>query len=312
MFIHYIVKRHLTFIILSLYVGLLPSLSSAESANVLVSIKPLHSLISYITEGTNPTSLLLSQQQSAHHFQLRPSQKRLINKADIFFYSSDNIESFVPALKKTSKHLRFVALSELPGINTLPLRSFHSHNTQHNLAQDNHDEENIDGHIWLSIENAKIIALRVTVILSMMSPEHTLRYRENLNKLIIKLEQLKQENNQTLKGIKNKHFLVYHDALQYFEVENNLDNAHFITTNPEHSPGIKRIRLLRKLIKEKNIQCIFYEPPNVPALLKTLTEEQSIKLTALDPAGLKILKGKAHYFQLLRQTASTLKECLNK
>lgn len=281
--------------------------SQAKSANVLVSIKPLHSLISHITEGTNPTTLLLSKQQSAHHFQLRPSQKRLINQADIFFYSSDIIESFVPALKNTTKDLQFINLSELPGLNTLPIRGFHSH-ASHEMNED--DDEAIDGHIWLSIQNAKTIALRVTVILSMISPEHTLRYRENLNSLLIKLEALKQENIKKLQGLNDKHFLVYHDAFQYFEDENSLTGAHFVTTNPEHAPGIKRVKTLRKIIRDNNIQCVFYEPPNIPKLLHTLTENQPAKILSLDPAGLKIPAGKTHYFQLLRQTASTLSECL--
>jgi len=309
---HYISKPRFVFIILNLLIGLTPMISQAKSANVLVSIKPLHSLISHITEGTNPTTLLLSQQQSAHHFQLRPSQKRLINQADIFFYSSDTIESFVPALKNTTKHLQFINLSELPGLNTLPLRDFHTHNSDTKHEASENEEENIDGHIWLSIQNAKTIALRVTVILSQISPEHTMRYRKNLNNLLIKLETLQQENRKQLGELTNKHFLTYHDAFQYFEVENKLNGAHFITTNPEQAPGIKRIKTLRKLITDNNIQCIFYEPPSIPPLLNTLTENKSIQLLSLDPAGLEIPPGKTHYFQLLRQIATTLKGCLKK
>jgi len=307
MFASYITHRliKLTSLILLLFsitVNSFAKDNNAETLNILVSIKPLHSLISHITNGVNQNRLLLTQQQSPHNFQLLPSQKRLINNSDIFFYSNDNIESFVPALKNTTKHVAFIELSSVSDINALPVRSFHSH--QH------HKPNHTDGHIWLSIENAKIIANYVSRILSKRSPEYAELYQKNLNLLLLKLDALKHENLNLLSKHKDKAYLVYHDAYQYFEVENNLSGAHFITSDPEHAPGIKRITELRNLIDTENIQCIFYEPPNIPALLYTLTEKKSVKLSAIDPAGLNIPMGKQHYFQLLKQTAVSLDNCL--
>jgi len=307
MFASYITHRFikpgsLILLIFSITVNAFANDNDNKSLNILVSIKPLHSLISHITEGVNQNKLLLTQQQSPHNFQLLPSQKRLINNAGIFFYSSDSIESFVPALINTTQNVEFIQLSRIPGINSLPVRSFHSH--QH------HDSNNIDGHVWLSIENAKIIAKYVSRILSERSPDYTDRYNQNLKKLLLKLNNLKQKNFSLLNKHKDKAYLVYHDAYQYFEVENTLTGAHFITSDPDHAPGIKRITELRKLIDSENIQCIFYEPPNIPALLYTITEKKSVQLSPIDPAGLNIPMGKQHYFQLLRQTATSLDNCL--
>jgi len=290
--------------ILSLLLCFFSSIIHAKPATIVVSIKPLHSLVSQITDGVNQPKLLLQQQQSPHHFQLRPSQKRLINQADIFFYSSDHLESFVPALKNTNRHLTFVELSQISKLNTLAARSLHAHNT-HSHAN------NIDAHIWLSVENAKIISIYVTSILSEKSPEYAERYHQNLKVLLKKLQTLKQQNQQLLSPFSATHFLVYHDAFQYFERENNLGHAHFVSINPEHSPGIKRVQALRKLIHTENIQCIFYETPNIPALLHTLTENTSLQLAAIDPAGAHIPAGQSHYFQLMQQTATTLKECFS-
>lgn len=275
---------------------------NSQPVNILVSIKPLHSLISNITGELNKTELLLSKQQSPHHFQLRPSQKRMINRADILFYSSDNIESFLPAIQHTTEKLKFIQLSQIPGIKTLPTRQLN--------AQHSHNSGHTDGHIWLSIDNAKIISRYVTDVLSKHSPEKAGSYNKNLNRLLLKLEQLKQNNQLLLKQYSATPYLVYHDAYQYFEAENNLSAAYFITSDPEHSPGIKRVKELRQLISRKNIQCIFYEPPNIPALLKTITEGKTTRLSGLDPVGSQIPAGKEHYFQLLKNTANTLYSCL--
>ncbi len=277
-------------------------LAEAETPTVLVSIKPLHSLISHITHGVNQTHLLISQQQSAHHFQLRPSQKRLINQADIFFYSNDNIESFVAALKETTADLKFIELSRIPKIQTLAVRSFHKH----------HDSHDIDGHIWLSIENAKIIATYASQVLSDAAPQYANIYNKNLQSLLLKLDNLLKSNRQILSPFSNTPFMVYHDAFQYFELENQLQAAHFITIDPDHAPGIKRVRELRKIIKSNNIKCIFYEPPNIPPLLNTLTENRHTEISAIDPIGSQLPAGKSHYFNLLEKTAHTLNDCLNK
>jgi len=307
-------RAHMVLAILSLLLLCTSVNAQTKPPLVVVSIKPLHSIISHITDGVNQTLLLLTQQQSPHDFQLRPSQKRLINAADIFFYSSDNIESFVPALKATNKSLHFIELSRIPELHALPARTFHMHETH----EDKHESiganaiPNIDGHIWLSIDNAIIIANKVADVLTLRIPEYAKHYQHNLTILTKKLLKLKQQNQQLLSKFQTTPYLVYHDAYQYFEQENQLNNAHFITTNPEHAPGIKRIKTLRELIRVKNIQCIFYEPPNIPALLNTLTEDAQIKLAPLDPIGAQIPEGKTQYFQLMQQTATTLKECLSK
>ncbi len=274
----------------------------AATDRIVVSIKPLHSLISHITEGVNQTELLLDQQQSPHHFQLRPSQQRMLSNASIFIYSSDSLEGFAQKLKATSKNILFVELSSIDTIKPLPARDF---------GDDHHDHaHSIDGHLWLSIDNARKIAGHIAQLLSQRSPEHSNIYSQNLASLTQRLNNLQQQNRQILAEHSEDNFLVYHDALQYFEVENQLSGAHFITTSPEHRPGIRRIKQLKQLISEKQIRCIFYEPPVIPPLIKTLSKDTAAKLASIDPAGSSLVTGKQQYFELMTQIARTLHQCL--
>ena len=310
MFSTHIRNKHLSLAVLALLISF-STLCQSETPNVVASTKPLHSLISHITNGTGETELLLDKQQSPHHFQLRPSQKRMLNRADIFFYSSDNLESFVEHLKENNQDLEYIELSQVAGIQALTARSFHNHSHHDHFSDNDSGKKNIDGHIWLSINNARIIAQHVSEILTRLSPENASSYANNLQSLLTKLDTLQDQNFQLLNQIKEKPFLVYHDAYQYFEVENKLTGAHFVTTTPEHTPGIKRIKLLRQLIQSENIHCVFYEPPNIPGLIVTLTENSNIKVEPIDPAGSQIQAGKQHYFTLMQQTASILYTCLS-
>ena len=291
--------------------------SHAGTPEILVSIKPLHSLVSNITLGVTTPQLLLDKQASAHHFQLKPSQKRKLSQADLFIYSDNNIESFVEKLEQPKNKTQFIQLSQLNSIKKLPNRGFDQHNEHdaHHHEDTGHENalnnQNIDGHIWLSINNAKHISRHLAEVLIDMDPVHKSIYQKNLLAYTLQLDKTKSANTRLLKPIQHKTFLVYHDAYQYFENENQLTNVRFVTSSPEVKPGIKRVRQLKKLIRDKNIQCVFYEPPSIPPLLKTLTEDRSAKLVPLDPIGSQLGAGTDHYLTLMQLTASKVHSCLN-
>ena len=73
--------------------------TNAISSEIVVSIKPLHSLVSAVTEGSNSVSLVIDGSMTPHNFALKPSHAKLLNNAKIFFYIDDEFES---ALKKNS------------------------------------------------------------------------------------------------------------------------------------------------------------------------------------------------------------------
>jgi len=124
--------------------------SYAGTPEILVSIKPLHSLVSSITQGVTTPQLLLEKQTSAHNFQLKPSQKRKLSQADLFIYSSNNIESFVDTLKQSQTRTQFIQLSQLSGVERLPNRGFDHHHEDkhehHETSSHSHDRHS-HGHL---------------------------------------------------------------------------------------------------------------------------------------------------------------------
>ena len=51
--------------------------------DVVVSIKPIHALVAGVMQGVGTQHLLLNDQQSPHHFALKPSQARLLQQAEL-------------------------------------------------------------------------------------------------------------------------------------------------------------------------------------------------------------------------------------
>ena len=71
-------------------------ISSAEAEpKVVVSIKPIHSLVSYVMDGVGRPSLLVDGSASPHTFQLKPSHATMLQEADVVFWIGEDLESFL-------------------------------------------------------------------------------------------------------------------------------------------------------------------------------------------------------------------------
>ena len=84
------------FLILLLLLTIAPINSKAsETANVITTIKPLHSLVSAVMEGMGRPLLLLQGASSPHDYQLTPSQLTKVLNAKIIFYIDEKMEFFL-------------------------------------------------------------------------------------------------------------------------------------------------------------------------------------------------------------------------
>jgi ABC-type Zn2+ transport system, periplasmic component/surface adhesin len=71
-------------------------ISSAEAEpKVVTSIKPIHSLVSYVMDGVGRPDLLVEGSSSPHTFQLKPSHATMLQEADIVFWIGEDLESFL-------------------------------------------------------------------------------------------------------------------------------------------------------------------------------------------------------------------------
>ena len=74
--------------------------AAATTSGVVVTIKPLHSLVAGVIGDTGRAVLLVGGNASPHDFQLKPSQVSALEKAEIVFYVSDSLETFLPFSRK--------------------------------------------------------------------------------------------------------------------------------------------------------------------------------------------------------------------
>ena len=285
--------------------------TNAISSEIVVSIKPLHSLVSAVTEGSNSVSLVIDGSMTPHNFALKPSHAKLLNNAKVFFYIDDEFES---ALKKTVRGLpKSVKVIRVSKIKKLRLLSTRADDNWEEDGHDHHDHghSSTDLHIWLDPNNAIAIVKSITQELSAIYPENINIYKKNAKNIIKKIKTTDLLIKSMLEPIRNKPYVVFHDAYQYFEKSYSLNSVGSILVDPELPASPKRIIKIRSKIKSLNAHCVFKEPQFRAKIVKTVIDGTTTKIGILDPLGADIKSGPGMYTGLLKNIAENLNACLN-
>jgi len=286
-----------------------------KTPNVLVSIKPIHSLVSGVMQGVDTPELLLTSEQSPHSYSLRPSDVRKLNTADLIFWVGEELETpLTHTLAANASQAEVVELMKLPEIERLSVR--HSgvwekqdHSNEHEETAEHH-HHSYDPHIWLSPPNAGRIVSLAQKKLGEIDPQHAQAYRENADSMLQRLQDLDRKIRQQALEIRAFPYIVFHDAYHYFEHHYQLNGVGSVTFSPERTPGIKRIHELRKKLVDSGAVCIFSEPQFEPKLVRTIIEGRSVRTGVLDPMGSGLKPGPELYFELMQNLADSFAQCL--
>ena len=82
-------------LILSILSFLITFVPANAEIKVVATIKPIHSLASYLMDGIGKPDLIVDGYASPHGFALKPSHAKMIQNADIIFWVGEDIENFL-------------------------------------------------------------------------------------------------------------------------------------------------------------------------------------------------------------------------
>src|SRR5262245_16137816 len=195
--------------------------AAAEPPPVVASFKPIHSLVAAIMEGVGTPLLLVKGAASPHTYALTPTDATALQDAKLIFWIGDGFEHFLhKAIDTLPADARSVDLASVEGLTVLPVREsglWDEHVHEAEEANEGHEEEPYDGHLWLDPANAKLMAEAIVKELSDVDPGDAAAYRANGDKLQERLDALDREIAASLVPVKDVPFIVFHDAYQYFD-----------------------------------------------------------------------------------------------
>ena len=292
---------------------------------VVTSIKPIHSLASYIMDGVGSPDVIVDGYSSPHGFQLKPSHAKMLENADIIFWIGEGLENFLEKpLDTISKKAKKIEFLDVKGIKKLKFREKnifdehdhdehkheedeHKHEEDEHDGHDDHGHGEYDPHIWLDPENAKLMVKVITKELSELDSKNASIYEKNSKKALSDLDKLiknvKKDTNKDLR------FVAFHDAYHYYEDRFGINLLGALTVNPDVLPGAEQLAEIREVIEHEKVNCIFSEPQFNPDIIKSIAKDTGIKTGVLDPLGANLDKGKNLYFDLIKNISTSFKGC---
>ena len=313
---------------------------------VVTSIKPIHSLASYLMDGVAKPDLIVDGYASPHGFALKPSHAKMLQNADIIFWVGEDLENFLEKpLKSVAKKAEKIELMEIKGLTKLKFRErniFEEHDhghkeddhDDHAKKEDGHDDEHkdehghdddhkkdghdehgheghahgeFDPHIWLDPLNAKVILKEMAKHLIENDQKNASVYKDNLKKANKDLDKLvKQVKSELNKDFKS---IVFHDAYQYFEKRFKVNVLGAFTVNTDVLPGAEQLKEIREIIEHDKVTCVFSEPQFNPEIINAVAKDMNISTGVLDPLGATLTPGKNLYFDLIKNMSKSFKGC---
>jgi zinc transport system substrate-binding protein len=302
---------------------------SRADINVVASIKPVHSLVAAVMHGVGTPDLIVEGSGSPHTYALKPSQARMLEKADVVFWIGHEMEAFLEKPLETiaadAKPIELINAHDLVKLGFREGGAFEKHhhdddgNHDHEAkagheeaaeAEDDHAHGAFDAHVWLDPVNAKAMVHEIEQALAEADPDNADKYEANAEAVMRELDALVAEITAELEPVKDRSFIVFHDAYRYFENRFDVKAAGSITVSPEVIPGAGRVSEIRAKVQELGAACVFTEPQFEPKLVSTAIEGTGAKSGVLDPLGTSLADGPELYFELIRNMASSIKSCL--
>ena len=330
---------------LPIILTLLSFLTTFTSANaeikVVASIKPIHSLVSYLMDGIGKPDLIVDGYASPHGFAMKPSHAKMLQNADLIFWVGEDLENFLEKpLSSIAKKAEKIELIEIKGLQVLKFRErniFDEHDHEHGhddhgKKEDDHDHDHedhgkkeddhddhghddhdghahgeFDPHIWLDPINAKAMLNEMAEHLIENDPKNEAKYKSNLAKALQEIDKLTIDVMTDLSNSVSS--IVFHDAYQYFEERFNVKVLGAFTVNTDVMPGAEQLAEIREIIEHDKVACVFSEPQFNPDIINAVAKDMKIKTGVLDPLGATLDPGKDLYFNLIRNMSASFKGC---
>lgn len=300
-------------IFLILLVAIFLSKPVFAAPKVVVSILPLHDLVSQLGAGVFEPKLLLNPNVSPHDAALKPSQIRDLAASDVVFWIDPDLESNLAKVISNLKpdDTQIVRLMAVEGLSLLPFRdSLVDYHNEHSHGSHNHDDAN-DPHIWLSYDNMRIAVLHMAEVLIQLDPENKAIYQTNREALLAKMRNLNETLEKRLKPVQPKGFILLHDSQNYFDAQYQLNMVSVLVQHALHELGAKGIQQAQDLASTHSVQCLFAQPQFASeSALKNLADTLNVKYKLIDPIGATLDDYEDAWFKTMTSLAETMYDCL--
>lgn len=267
-----------------------------EGADIAATTLPVYQFTQMLTQGTGLTveRLVTESVSCLHDYSLNVRQVKAAESARVIVLSGAGLEEFMEDILRDKN-----CIDASENIALLDGCEEHDHDHGHG-----HEHEN-DPHIWLSPENAMIMAQNICQGLCREFPEHAELFTSNLESLQQQLEELRDYGLAQLSSLSSRELITFHDGFAYFAQSFDLTVLHAVEEEAGSETSAADLKQIITSVREHGIKAIFTETNGSDASAGIIARETGVPVYTLDMA----MAGD-DYFAAMYANIDTVKEAL--
>jgi zinc transport system substrate-binding protein len=241
-----------------------PAMSWAEPIHVFTGVTPMAVIAERVGGDLVQVQTLVRPGFDPHHYEPTPQQIRALSQADMYVRSALSFEqAWLPRIRGTNPDLLVIDTTG---------HDHHEHHPGH---------AHTDPHAWTDPNEALEIAKAIRDALGTLAPGQATIFQRNYAQLRTQLQKLDAEIRDSLKGLSQRSFLVFHPAWQHFAEAYDLQQI--AIEHEGKQPGARSLARLVERARQKNIRTILVQPQMDTRLAEHIAKEIGAQVIEVDP-----------------------------
>lgn len=269
-----------------------------DTPPILTTTKPVYDFTAALCRGSElEVGLLIDENISClHDYSLSTTQMRSIENARILVISGAGLEAFPMEVLSRGESI----IDASANVPLLGCEEGHDH------GHDDHGHSHeFDPHIWLSPENAMMMAENICKGLANAYPAYADVFQANLEELLLKLGDLRQYGQEMLSSLSCRELITFHDGFAYLAHAFDLNILAAVEEESGSEASAKELIDLIEEVRHHQLPAIFNETNGSPSASGIIAAETGVGVYTLDMA-----MGQGDYFENMYHNINTLKEAL--
>jgi len=277
---------------------------------IMTTFYPMYEFTKNIAGDKADVELLIPSTIEPHDWEPTPKDIGNIQKADLFVYNSDDMETWVSDITASIDSSDVSVVEASKGIKLIEEDEEAEESEEEHEHEHEHSHQ-ADPHVWLSPVLAQQEVQTITDALVKVDPDNKAYYETESSKYIEKLKALDEEYKTELKGITSNEFITQHTAFSYLAKEYGLVQVPIAGISPDEEPSAAKLAELKKFAEEHKINVIYFEELTSSKVAETLANELGADtevLNALEGLSDEQQKAGEDYITVMEENLKQLKK----
>lgn len=291
--------------------------NQTDKIQVVTSIFPVYEITKEIAGDYAEVSIMVGENEDAHHYEPSAQAVAAVNEADVFIYSSNAMEFWVDQLLNVveNEDLEIINLSEGLDLEMDDVED-HEHYHHHDEEDNNygHDHGGIDPHFWLDPVLVSNQLPLITEAFIRANNEDAEFYRQNEATFQEVLNEIHESYQEAFLDAENRDFVVQHEAFGHLANRYDLHQVAVGGLTTEVEPNPTQLVGVIEFVNSQKVPVIYYQGGENSAIAETVAKETDTDIAVLydlenRPASLNVSGNM--YIEVMSQNLEQLKLSIN-